>query len=264
MIIDFHTHIFPDFLAERAVTMLAGQSENINAYTDGTSAGLLDSMSKYGIDKSVVLNIATHPKQNSNVNKFAIEANSEHVIAFGSVHQLNENWKYEIDRLVDNGIKGIKMHPDYQDFFVDDKIVYPIYEYIFEKEIILMLHSGIDFAYPELVHCPPERLRSVIDDFPGGTFIAAHMGGFNMYLEVEKYLIGLPVYFDTSYSTLDTHNPHYWTELIKSHGVDKILLGSDSPWKDQGESKDYIYKLDLCDDEKDMILGGNAVRLLGL
>ena len=128
MIIDFHVHMFPDKIAQGAVNTLKERAK-ILAHTNGSLSDTLSKMEKAGVDIAVMQSIATNPKQTKNVNSFAIETNqNEHVVAFGSVHPDDPDYRSELDRLADSGIKGIKLHPDYQDFFIDEKRMVPIYE----------------------------------------------------------------------------------------------------------------------------------------
>jgi len=262
MIIDIHTHCFPDNLAPRAVPLLA-EKGGISPFTDGTVACLKNSMKKAGIDFSVLQPIATKPEQTTGINRWAVSMQNGSIIAFGTLHPDYPDWKREIKWLWEAGIKGVKFHPDYQDFYVDDKKVFPIYEALAEAGMIMLFHAGKDIGYPPPYHCPPCRLRKVLDAFPGSIIIAAHMGGYENTYQVEKYLVGQDVYFDTSYS-FDILGNGGMEKLIKQHGADRILFGTDSPWKDQEREVDNIRSLNLTEDEMEKILGGNAVRILKL
>jgi len=262
MIIDIHTHCFPDNLAPRAIPLLA-EKGGISPFTDGTVACLKNSMKKAGIDISVLLPIATKPEQTAGINRWVASVQNENIIAFGTIHPDYPDWKSEIEWLKETGIKGVKFHPDYQNFFVDDRKVYPIYEALAEAGMIMIFHAGVDLGYPAPYRCPPCRLRNVLDSFPGSLIIAAHMGGYKYTYQVEKHLVGKDIYFDTSYSFESLGNDGM-ENLIKHHGADRILFGTDSPWKDQQKEVSNIRSLNLKEDEKEQILGGNAARLLKL
>ena len=144
MIIDFHTHAFPDFLAPRAMESLAASSQ-YPPVLSGTVANLKSSMKEAGIDYSVVLNIATNAKQTANVNDFAIElTRADGIIPFGSVHPDCENIAAELARLKAAGVKGIKFHPDFQDFAACDNRMYKIYEKVAAYGFIMLFHCGKD------------------------------------------------------------------------------------------------------------------------
>lgn len=262
MIIDIHTHIFPDELAERAVKTLSDRC-NVLPKTDGTYKGLLDSMAKSGVDRSAIMHIATKPSQARTINKWALSLSEENegLICFGTVHPKQKNWLEEIDWLVKNGFPGIKFHPDYQDFFVDDKEVFPLYKALADSGLIVLFHAGVDIGLPPPVHCTPDRLARVLDAFPDLKVIAAHMGGYALWDDVEKYLVGRNLYLDTSYSLNDLGKDRV-TAIIKKHGPDRILFGTDSPWTGQMEEIAQLRSLDLTSAEIDGILGANAQQLL--
>ena len=145
MIIDFHTHCFPDKIASKAMEQLRMRSGIVRPFHDGSAAGLLELQRNDGVDYSVVLNIATNPKQQRNVNDFAISLKEvDGLVPFGSVHYDSPDALDELERLKENGIKGVKLHPDYQGFFVDDDKMLPIYEKIGKLGLITVFHSGYD------------------------------------------------------------------------------------------------------------------------
>ena len=264
MIIDFHTHCFPDKLAEKALPVLKNRSGITHPFHDGTVNGLLELAKSCGIDYSVVLNIATNPNQQSKVNDFAISLKEiDGIIPFGSVHPDSPDALEELDRLKANGIKGIKLHPDYQDFFVNDKKMIPIYEKIASLGMITLFHCGFDIGYPEPVHCTAQALAEMLPVFSGVPVVAAHFGGIWSLPETRKHLAGKNVYLDTAYG-YGTITPRYAKEIIDIHGVDKILFASDAPWNAPWQDIDLIKCFGLTEDEEKAVLGENARKLLGL
>lgn len=262
MIIDFHTHCFPDALAPKATAVLAERS-GIPQRLEGTIKGLKASMKKAGVASSVVLGIATKPGQTCKINKWSTEINDEEIIAFGSVHPDYLHWKEELVKIKEYGLKGIKLHPDYQEFFVDEPRMFPIYEKAFELGLIVLFHAGVDIGLPPPVHCEPKRLRKVLDLFPGGKVVAAHMGGHDCWDDVEEYLVGRKVYFDTAYS-LKKIGKDRFLSICNDHGYDKILFATDSPWTDQSEEIERIKSYGLGQEKESAILGGNAAELIGM
>ncbi len=260
MIIDFHVHCFTDELAPKAVPQLE-KCAKITARLDGTVSSIKESMKKAFIDKSVVLSIATKPSQTEKINTWSSSIQDDSIIAFGSVHPENENWREELLRLKKMGIKGIKLHPDYQQFFVDDEKLYPIYEFAGELGLIVLFHAGVDIGLPAPYHATPDRLRRVVDAFSGVKFVAAHMGGFSYWDEVEEYLLGTDIYFDTSYS-LRFMDSGQARRIINNHGYKKILFATDSPWGDQSEEIEKIREFSFEPDVEKAILGLNAKELL--
>jgi len=262
MIVDFHTHCFPDALAARVVPMLAAEAD-IKAYCSGTVSDLVASMARTSVDYSVMLQIATKPSQNHTVNTWAIERNEPGIIAFGSVHPLGEDWKSELDRLAAAGIKGIKFHPEYQQFYVDADFMLPIYEHIKKLGLIVVFHAGVDVGVPPPVHGTPRHFANILDLLPEGRTVLAHMGGWKSWDDVENLLVGSHLLFDTSYCS-EFMSAEQIRRMINKHGAQKFLMGSDSPWADQKTAIDAIKQLDLPDADKTAILGGSAARLLRL
>jgi len=262
MIIDFHVHCFADEIAERAVASLS-QVAGLPPRSDGTVAGIKSSMKKAGIDKSVLLSIATKPQQTRKITQWAASVQSEEIIAFGSIHPDSEDWEDELVSLYEAGIIGIKFHPDYQKFYVDDPKMFPIYEKAAELGLIIVFHAGVDIGLPAPYHCPPVRMKRVVRAFPGAKIVAAHLGGFDYWDEVEDILAGEKLYLDTSFSLYKLGKEQF-LRIASKHGYDRLLFASDSPWGDQTEEVKRLQSLILPSDIEDAILGGNALRLLGL
>jgi len=265
VVIDFHTHVFPQKIVEKAMAALSHKAGNAVPFIKGTIENHIVNMKKYGIDKSVVLNIATNPKQQTNVNNFAAEINSDNIIAFGSVHPDAPDAVEELYRIKELGLKGIKFHPDYQEFFVDDPKMAPIYETAAKLGFIVTFHSGVDIQYFEPVHCTPQRLKEVLPIFKQscGKVVAAHMGGYLLWYDVEKYLVGTDIYFDTAYSYSRMPNMHA-KRIIENHGADKILFGSDLPWSGVHLEKRFIESMDLSVRDNEKIMFKNALNLLNI
>ena len=260
--IDFHTHAFIDRIAEKAIPTLAERS-HLAPQTNGTLSGLLSSMDKAGLDKSVVANIATNPKQMMAVNNFAIESDGGRFIQFGSVHPDAENWEDELYRLKENNIKGIKLHPDYQGFFVDEDKMLPVYEKITELGFILLFHAGYDIGFPDPVHLTPEGFSEVYKTLDTSRFVLAHMGGYKETDCFLSLLAGKSFYIDTAF-TLNNEIPlEIWNEIINAHGTDKVLFATDCPWANQSSYVEEIYNR-LPKETADKLISENPCRLLGL
>ncbi len=260
MVIDFHVHCFPDELAPRAVRALAERC-GVPPRLDGTLEDIRRSMKRANIDNSVLLSIATKPLQTEKVNTWSASVNGNGIIAFGSIHPDYEKWKEELMRIKSLGIRGIKFHPDYQLFYVDEERMFPIYELAAELGLIIIFHAGVDIGLPEPYHCTPDRLLKVIKAFPGVKVVAAHMGGFSYWDGVEKLLVGQDIYIDTSYS-LGVMDDEQAKRIITNHDYRKILFATDSPWTDQEEEILKLKKLNLGTEIEDAVLGLNAVKLL--
>lgn len=262
MIIDFHTHAFPDSVAEKAIPKLTAAS-GLECQGDGTVQGLISRMDEWGIDRAVVLNIATNPKQQTNVNNFAIELNkSERLYALGSLNPESDNIKSEAKRLRDNGIRGIKIHPDYMGRPIDDEIYFPIFAACIENDLFAVTHSGWDFISPSFIHCSPERLLKVMKKYPDLKLVAAHMGANKQWDEVEANLIGKNIWFDTSLVPLFGLSKEQCTRMLKNHDTNKLLFGSDFPWCSMKLELEYIESLGISPELKKKIYCDNALKLL--
>lgn len=269
MLIDFHTHCFPDKIAYRAIESLEENVRNMQgkdypARTRGTLSELKNTMKEDGVDYSVVLPIATTPKQAPSINKFACEINGKDgIISFGSVHPMQSDWEEVLENIKSSGLKGIKLHPEYQGTYVTSPEVKRVLKKCEELDLYTVFHAGSDIGMPKPVHCEPECLRQVLDYVSGEKIIAAHMGGWREWDDVEKYLVGTPIIFDTSYTSGFMDNKQF-VRIVKNHGADKIIFGTDSPWQRASEMRDYIEKLPLEYDELEKIYYKNALDILGL
>ena len=271
MIIDFHTHVFPDKIAARSIEALEAAG-SVEAQLDGTVNSLLKSMSESGVDKSVIMPVNTRKGQFDTITKFAKSINDTYgnLISFGGVHPDDDDIAGKMKYLMDYGFKGVKLHPDYTDTFIDDERYIRIISEAHRQGLIVLTHAGKDPAY-SVVHCPPEKSRAVLDrlePFDEPFMVFAHLGGNRLLSDVEKYLVGQNCYIDISCAFGDIGNFCDTTDdevvrVIKNHGADKILFATDSPWNDQKVYIDKVRSLKgLSDTEKDMIFGGNAERLL--
>ncbi len=260
MIIDFHTHCFPDKLAHRAIPMLSEKCGGLIPQTDGTLSDLKKHMLDAGVSVSCVMNIATNPKQMQSVNNFANEINSDTIIAFGSIHPDAPDWEAELERISDMGLLGIKLHPDYQCFFVDDEKMKPIYRKISQLGFITLFHAGFDYGFAPPYHCMPQNMKKALAWFDSPV-IAAHWGGIDSGFDVLENLCGLPIYFDTSFG-YGSMPPTVQKMIIEKHGTDKLLFGSDCPWHSPVWELRNLNTLGLTDNELEDILHKNAENLL--
>jgi uncharacterized protein len=261
MVIDIHAHCFPDEIAVKAMDKLSVANDSVH-YTDGTLGGLMHSMDAAGIDISVCQPIATRPEQTPGVNRWAASLKGP-VVSFGTIHPDYSLWRDEVLFLADAGIHGVKFHPDYQDFFIDEDRMFPLYEAIFAAGMAILFHAGKDLAFDDCGRCTPRQLSSLVSSFPGAVIIAAHMGGYMRWLEVEEHLFGRSIYLDTSYCFEDLGRERM-QEMIRYHSPYRVLFGTDSPWCDQAAEVAHVRALRFELDEAAAILGGNAERILGI
>ncbi len=262
MIIDFHTHAFEDELAQKAIPFLEEEG-HCKATTDGRAISLVASMDRAGIDRSVVCPIATKPSHYHGIRKWALQvrATQPRLEMLMSIHPDDPDALSHIDEIAQDGFKGIKMHPYYQNFTIDDPRLFPLYERLAERGLFTVFHTGFDLAYPPDRVCDPVRVRHIIDALPEFKLVATHLGGWRDWENSRKYLIGQPVYIGTSYSLHDMP-PAEARAMILDHPMDRILFGTDSPWADQTEELARWEVLNLPADHLAAALGGNAERLL--
>ena len=263
MIIDMHTHCFPDPLAEKAMPMLALRSGNPCPAFDGTASGLKESVLSGGADRAAVLNIATNAHQQKKVNDFAASINNRSgICAFGSVFPDAPDALYELERIKSLGLKGVKLHPEYQQFYADDEKMKPLYKKISELGLITVFHAGQDYGYPAPFHCMPDNLANALKWF-NSPVVAAHFGGLGCSYEVLEKLCGLDVYFDTA-CCCGRIPRDAALKIVEKHTSKKILFGTDCPWSNASIEMRLIDSLGLSEYEKNDICFSNAQKLLGI
>lgn len=262
MIIDCHIHYFPDNLADKAVVQLSHNS-GLEAYTNGSRQDTLKKLDENNVDIAVVLNITKRPNQELKVNDFAIVENCNRLIHLGSVNPYSDDIDKEMERLKTAGIKGIKLHPEYQHFDVDDPIADKIYLKAIELDMLVVFHAGFDIAFPLSDRAHPKRLRAVIDRFPDMRVQFAHFGGMLKWGAVEQYLVGSNAYFDISmcgrYIPIDQAK-----RIIQNHGIDRMLFGSDCPWENWQTMYDFVDKLELSSVDRNKLYYQNAIKLYNI
>ena len=256
-VIDMHAHFFPDELAKRAVDNL-GNYYHIKMHCDGTYNDLIKRADKAEITKLVIHSTALKPSQVAVINDNTASHTKENIAGFGTLHQDYEgDIEKEIKRIKNLGLKGIKLHPDFQHFNIDDKKMYPVYDILRSEKLPILFHTG-DLNSP----CSsPRRLAKVLEDFPGIIAIGAHLGGRDQWDEAKEYLYGKDVYLDTS----SCHRRLSYNEIrdiIRMHDIDKIMFGTDYPIETYEFCLDSFFKIGLTDEENEKILYKNANRLI--
>jgi predicted TIM-barrel fold metal-dependent hydrolase len=278
-LIDIHTHIYPDEIAQKAADSIRDFYQiGGSSSTDGTVRMLLERGGQAGISQYVILPVAIRPDRVQGINNFIHQKAQEHdcMIPFGTVHAAMEGMTEEVDRIFAMGMKGIKLHPVYQGVELDDPRYLRILELAGESELIVVTHGGIDIGYPESQHAAPDKLLHAVRQVGPVKLVAAHMGGWKQWDEAEA-LADTSVYLDTSFSAgfiTAKNDGHYRPEelnllgqgqfmrMVRIFGADRILFGTDSPWTDQEENVRLIRALSLTVEEQAAILGGNAEKLL--
>ena len=256
-IIDFHAHIYPDKIAEKA-TLSTGEFYGIKPEHIGTADELLTIGRQAGISRFVLLPIATKPEQVRHINDFIVrEVNAhEEFYGFGTVHPDCEDLQAEAENILRLGLKGIKLHPDTQGFNIDDERFFEMYDTV-QGRLPLLIHCGdrrFDYSHPR-------RLKRVIDNFPRLKIIAAHLGGWSMFDEAYELLSGTDCYIDIS-SCSAALPPERIGEYIHAYGAERILFGTDFPLWDPVSEVKLLDSLRLTDSELEQITSKNAHIIL--
>jgi len=259
--IDFHAHAFPDALAKRAIATLEAGCP-WKAFGDGTVSALLASMDAAGVDVSAVCPIATRPGQEAGILKWCREIRSSRIVPLPSVHPDSPDAVKWIDAIADEGFTGVKLHPMYQQFAFDEQRVDPIYQAARRRGIFIAAHCGLDIAYPpDDDRADPRRFRRVLDRHEGLMLVCTHMGGWRAWDLSMKYLVGQAVYLETSMSLAEL-GPQRAADMIRRHGPDRVMFGTDWPWDRQKEQVQAVVQLGLSDEDTGKILRSNAAKLL--
>ena len=258
MIIDAHAHVFPDRIAKRATDAVFEFYGFAKPKEErGTAALLTEQLKAAGVDKAIVHSSATNGAHVGKTNDWLAALPREHFIPFGTMHPEMQNKGEEIERMISLGLKGIKLHPDFQQFSMDDPLAEEIYEAA-EGKLPILFHTG-DYRQD---YSNPKRLLKMMRKYPGLSCIAAHMGGWSVWESDAQCLYGENVYFDTS-STLWFISEKKAVELIREHGADKILFGTDYPVMSVNEELKRFNRLELTEEEREKILSKNVLHLLG-
>ncbi len=283
MIIDIHTHTFPDAIAARAVDKLKHNSHT-EPVLDGTALSLSASAKAAGVDLAVLQPVATFPAQVRDINSGAFETNrsssATRLTSFGCMHPAFEEPEAECGRLAGAGVKGIKLHPVYQLTDMDDPSYVRVLKAAADCGLLVLIHAGIDVGFLDRTFSDVHKIARALDAVPEGRYILAHMGGWRQWDEAERLFAGREnVWIDTSFSLgdmtplddgfYDTHSLSRLTQerflqMVEAFGTDRLLFGTDSPWEDQAAEIAKIRALPLKEGGKTAILGGNAAELLKL
>lgn len=257
-LIDFHTHVFPDKLADKGTQSISSFYHLQGDCPPGNARTLLRLEKEAGVSRMVILPVGMKPKQVRHVNLFAGELAAAHpeMIKFGTVHAGQEDLCEEAEFLLENGYQGIKIHPDMQQFAIDDLRLYPLYDFL-QGKLPVLFHMGdalFDYSHPI-------KLRKILRQFPGLTCIAAHLGGFTMYETAYENLHDQNCYLDVSSVTRPLTREES-LRRIRSYGAERLVFGTDFPlWNPVKEVKTFL-ELGLTDGELEQIGYKTALEIL--
>ena len=261
-VINAHCHIYPEKIASKAVVGIR-DFYDLDMSLNGKIDGLLDDGSKVGVSHYLIHSVATTPKQVKSINEFIsgeVKKHPDLFTGFGTLHPDSDDIQGDFDYLIELGLKGVKLHPDFQQFALNEDRAFDLGEVINAGGVPVLIHCG-DFRYN---YSNPEQLIPFLDKFPERTVIGAHFAGWSMWEDATRQLAGRDnLYVDLS-SSLYALSPKTAKELIHAYGADKVLWGKDYPMWESVSEMEYFNKIDLTDEERSMILYENAFKLLEL
>jgi len=282
MIIDFHTHTFPEKISIKVMDKLSKVSGALPD-TAGSVVALADSMQNAGVNYSINLPVMTSPNQVISVNTGLIASKQDMlkngIITFGGMHPDFIDYKTELKRLKQEGILGIKLHPAYQNMDLDDIRMMRIIAYASELELIVLIHAGYDIGIYDHNYASVAHILKVLREVQPEKFVLAHMGNWAFWDEVESDLAGAPVWLDSAFSIGPINQrqdggiyPYNnvvledvdFLRLARKHGMDKILFATDCPWQGQKKYVERFQHIGLTKEEQRLFFAENAVKLLGL
>lgn len=259
MLIDFHTHVYPEKIAEKGVQYI-GDFYNLPMSEKGTLVHLKSVAKASGTTHVVLLGVAVKPEVVESINRFTASMLDESTFGFGTIHPDYPNKEDEIKHCLEMGLIGIKIHPDMQAFHIDDPRMFEVYDILSKLGAPIMIHLG-DARYE---YSRPLRLAKIMDQYPDLKVVGAHLGGYQRWEEALTSICGRRnLWLDTS-SSLQFMDIELAKKIIHTHGVDRILFGTDYPITDQSEELKRIALLDLTTEETKAVLYENAATLLGL
>lgn len=267
-VIDTHVHLYPDAIAQKVTPSLASRFGNPPSF-DGTVEGCRAKDAASGISASVNLPVATKPDSVQHTNDFWARSNaaergkSPAVFSLACLHPQVADKGAEVERIAAAGFAGVKFHPEYQLFRFNDATMDDAWAAMAEFGLVAYLHAGGERVFRPPFHSTPTEIAELQRRFPRLKVAAAHLGGFGMWDESEATLVGSQVYLDLSH-TFFWMPDEQMLRMIRNHGAERILFGTDAPWQDPGEVLEAFLKLPLSDAERERICYANARELMGL
>ena len=278
MIIDFHTHTFPEKIAAATVAHMSEKS-CLTAFSDGSEAGLAASMQAAGVDFGVVLPVVTNPVKTGSINAYSAARNGKDgIYHLGGMHPDTPDPANGMKTAAALGLKGIKIHPVYQRTDIDDIRFLRLLEAAGENGLFVITHAGLDVGFPGQTQSSVEKIENALRQVGPVTLVLAHMGGWKQWKQAEALASFPNVYIDTAFSLgricptvsgfykdeeLPLLDDAFAVRLIRAFGARRVLFGSDSPWADQAQTLAAFGRLPLTEEEREQILYKNAERLLG-
>lgn len=261
-IIDCHCHVYPDKIAAKAVESI-GSFYDLDMFYDGKYSTLIEHGSEIGIRHYVVFSVATTPAQVSSINRFiadTAEKSNGLVTGLGTIHPLCENPEDVIEEILSLGLKGVKMHHDFQKVAVDSPECFRIFGICEKHNLPVMLHTG-DSRYD---FSNPERVERVLQSFPGLTVIGAHFGGWSCWQKAAETLSRYENFYVDCSSSFDWLTAEQATCLVEAYTADRVVFGTDFPMWSHKKEIERFYKMNLTKEQQEKILYKNAVRIFSI
>lgn len=261
-IVDCHCHIYPEKIAAKAVEGI-GKFYDIPMVCDGTVADMQKREKEAGVTHCIVFSVATTVKQVQSINNFIateVEKSKGFMTGLGTLHPDSTDVEGDIEHLMSLGLKGVKFHPDFQGFAIDEQRCFKIYEICEEKGLPVLFHTG-DTRYN---YSNPDHVKPILEVFPKLTVIGAHLGGWSMWDKAVDDLSGYNNFFVDCSSSLYAISPEKATEVIKAYGTDRVLFATDYPMWEPKKELERFNRLSLTKEEKEQILYKNAKQLFNL
>jgi predicted TIM-barrel fold metal-dependent hydrolase len=260
VIIDGHIHVWPDKIATRA---LGQPTPGLRRFGDGTADSAAAALEAAGIDRGICLAVADAPERLEAANRFVGSLNPDRFIGFGSVHP-GRTPEENVASLRQNGLRGVKIHPLFQGYALDDRGLWKVLE-VLQGEFVAVFHVGPERQGEDDRRATPRMIRDIHEAFPRLDIVAAHLGGYHVMDEALEEIVGLDVHLDTSWPPgIASAGPARVRALIERHGTDKVVFATDWPMANPATEVESIRALGLPDKDTDAILGGNFMRLLGI
>lgn len=258
-VIDAHSHIYPDKIARKASAAVGDFYTARMAAPVASADALLEACAGSPVTHHLVHSVATTPAQVETINDFIAEQCRAHdnFIGFATMHQDYEDMEGEIDRAIELGLKGVKIHPDTQKVNMDDPRLMRLYE-IIEGRLPIVIHTG-DYRYD---YSHPLRLKKILRAFPNLVVDAAHFGGWSIFDYALEYLEDERCYVDTS-SALEFLGPRRTVELVRAYGVERVMFGSDFPMWSPVNEYNMLAAMPFTEEEFELLTWKNAMRFIG-
>ncbi len=260
-VVDCHCHVYPDKIADKAVESIRSFYDIDMGY-DGRTSTLVKEGSKNGVKHFIVFSVATTPKQVQSINSFiadTVEISGGLMTGLGSLHPDSENMEEDYAHLKSLGLKGVKLHPDFQKIAIDDKRCEKIYE-LCMGEMPVLLHTG-DYRYD---FSNPDRLVRILEKYPALNVIGAHFGGWSVWDEAVDKLSTYPNFYVDCSSSLYDMTAEKAKNIVRAYGADKVIFGTDFPMWPYDKEFERFFSMELSEDEIRKIFYKNAVKLFGI